>query len=108
MSLSQTLKNNKLRTENHASYRGKNEFYGNKDMFKKNCKKQRLVTNLHITLVRNTILEDTPGHEAPEKCLIEARRYGSYLGKNEISRKKHIFARSDTDPPLSGKYTRNQ
>ena len=66
--MSQTLKNNKLRAENHASYGGKNEFYGNKDMFKKNCKKSRFVTNLHITLVRSTILEDTPVTRHPKSA----------------------------------------
>ena len=39
---------------------------------------------------------------------MEAHRYASYPGKNEISRKKHIFARFHTDTPLSGKYTQNQ
>ena len=57
-----------MRTEDHASYRGKNEFYGNKDMFKKNCKKQRFVTNRHITLVRSTILEDTPVTRHPKSA----------------------------------------
>ena len=68
MQVSQTLKNNKLRAENHASYRSKNEFYGNKDMFTKNCKKSRFVTNPHITLVRSTILEDTPVTRHPKSA----------------------------------------
>ena len=46
--------------------------------------------------------------KAAEKCLMEAHRYASYPGKDEISRKKHIFARFDTDTPLSAKNTQNQ
>ena len=37
-------------------------------MFKKNCKKRRFVTNLHITLVRSTILEDTPVTRHPKSA----------------------------------------
>ena len=34
--------------------------------------------------------------------------HASYLGKSENCTKKHILKESDTDPPMSGKYTQNQ